>query len=57
MLTSILSDFLVNFEDRESVVWPPDDDWVDSAYLFADRALIVAKRIVKENEEVGLYDR
>jgi len=49
-LTSILSDALVDFIND-------DDSWEGNAYYFFEDAADRAKKIVKENEEVGLYDR
>jgi len=48
-LAALLSDFLIAYNDKL--------DWAEEAFDFADHALKNAEKIVKENEEVGLYDR
>jgi len=50
-LTSMLADTLISFIDDDS------REWETKAFYFLREARENAEKIVKENEEVGLYDR
>jgi len=58
-LGQMLADFLINFYDFKYNYEGGDvrDEWIHYANTFGENAAILAEKIVKENEEVGLYDR